>query len=1187
MHITSEIHRITSGERFSKACRRRAVIIVNKGARGLLALCVMLSFTVVAPAQSAFAAGPSVYYVALNGSDTMGVGSAASPWRTIQKAANTVLGGDTVHVAQGTYTERVTIPSTRSGTAGTTTKFVADGAVVISQGLVVDSSYTDLTGFEVTPGIGGLYYDGGQVQILGSHNTLSGFNVHDTASGCAFTIKSGATYNTVTDFVIKDPGLAGFWFDQGDTATRYNTLSNGQITGWTSMQAVSVHGTGNVCDGLLIHDHHAVGGNDGDGIRPHGIDLVIRNCRIYNIFQTNIGAHSDCIQFWDHNTNLLIENNVLSSWNLGGTAGGMPDGLGEDGTAIMMAATAANSDWTIRNNLFLGSGINPIQINTTGSFSKTLRLHNNTFWTRGFPQFSGITNVVSRNNIYKNGDPKYQTRMSWTASAGISQDYCLFESSGRKPVIEGVHSIVGDPKFINPDVSATTGYGNADYRLLSTSAAIGGGDPADAPVNDITGASRVAIPDIGAYEYLGSPPPNDTTAPTVSITAPTAGSTVSGSVAIAATAADNVGVASVEFRADGTLVGTDATAPYASTWNASAASVGSHTLTARALDAAGNAATSTVAVNVPAPPDTTSPGAVTLLTAARTGSATLYWTNPTDPDFSGVRMLRSTVGFAVSANDLVGQLNIYEGNAATYHDTTAPDSAVYYTVFARDLTGNWSLKNTVSLPVVVSPDTTQPITTPTVDRAAGSSGWYQSVPSVNLSVDETATTFYQWDTTGGVWSVYTGPIATQQGTHTLYFNSMDAAGNVELASRITLQVDSGSPTAPTAASFTHPESGVPNNSANASFSFAANDGVSGVSGYSYTFDQSAATVPDAVLEGAGTSVSFPVASDGIWFLHVRAVDAAGNWGSTTHVGITSDRTAPPSPVLTATSSASAISLTWTPATDSRTTRVLRSTTSYPSSPIDPSATLVHDGVGAAYSDTAVASGTTYYYSAFAQDAAGNWSSAGQVTAVVTSPTTNRPVLNLVASATTLTWNKYLTLSGQYLIDGVVRPSPVAVTVWSNASGVWKQIGLAKYNTTSKTYTYTMRMTKSASFEIRCEADALNSSAVSNRVAVSVKRYVAMTTAAPAVRYGSTARTSLAVSAPAPTTTKIIRSWYNSRTHRWTLSKVIVPRVTSANVGFARLLSSVHLPRRGKWRLVGVNTSNGITTTSKTVYVMVR
>ncbi len=97
------------------------------------------------------------------------------------------------------------------------------------------------------------------------------------------------------------------------------------------------------------------------------------------------------------------------------------------------------------------------------------------------------------------------------------------------------------------------------------------------------------------------PTPPDTTAPTVSLTAPANGATVSGSVALAATASDNVGVTKVEFRADGVLVGTDTSAPYTGTWNASAASPGSHTIQARAYDAANNTTNASVSVTVPDP----------------------------------------------------------------------------------------------------------------------------------------------------------------------------------------------------------------------------------------------------------------------------------------------------------------------------------------------------------------------------------------------------------------------------------------------------------------------------------------------------------------------------------------------------------------------------------------------------------
>jgi len=65
------------------------------------------------------------------------------------------------------------------------------------------------------------------------------------------------------------------------------------------------------------------------------------------------------------------------------------------------------------------------------------------------------------------------------------------------------------------------------------------------------------------------PPPADTTAPTVSLSAPANGATVSGaSVNVSANASDNVGVAGVQFKLDGANLGAEDTAsPYSVTWN--------------------------------------------------------------------------------------------------------------------------------------------------------------------------------------------------------------------------------------------------------------------------------------------------------------------------------------------------------------------------------------------------------------------------------------------------------------------------------------------------------------------------------------------------------------------------------------------------------------------------------------------
>ncbi len=86
---------------------------------------------------------------------------------------------------------------------------------------------------------------------------------------------------------------------------------------------------------------------------------------------------------------------------------------------------------------------------------------------------------------------------------------------------------------------------------------------------------------------------NDTTPPTVSITSPANGATVSGTISVSADASDNVGVAGVQFLLDGAALGAeDTTAPYSVALDTTKVANGSHTLAATARDAASNRATS-------------------------------------------------------------------------------------------------------------------------------------------------------------------------------------------------------------------------------------------------------------------------------------------------------------------------------------------------------------------------------------------------------------------------------------------------------------------------------------------------------------------------------------------------------------------------------------------------------------------
>ena len=95
--------------------------------------------------------------------------------------------------------------------------------------------------------------------------------------------------------------------------------------------------------------------------------------------------------------------------------------------------------------------------------------------------------------------------------------------------------------------------------------------------------------------YSGGTSAADTIAPSVSITSPASGAVLSGVVTLAASASDNVGVASVEFRWDGQLfAAADTSAPFSYTWDTTKSGDDFYTLTAVAKDAAGNVATSSI-----------------------------------------------------------------------------------------------------------------------------------------------------------------------------------------------------------------------------------------------------------------------------------------------------------------------------------------------------------------------------------------------------------------------------------------------------------------------------------------------------------------------------------------------------------------------------------------------------------------
>lgn len=151
---------------------------------------------------------------------------------------------------------------------------------------------------------------------------------------------------------------------------------------------------------------------------------------------------------------------------------------------------------------------------------------------------------------------------------------------------------------------------------------------------------------------------NDVMAPSVTLTNPTSGAMVNGSITLTANAVDNVGVTKVAFYANGTLVGTATTAPYSCTWSTSKVANGSYALTAVAYDGAGNAgSSSTVSVTVNNVVDTTAP--------------TCVITSPT-----GGTTIGNSLNMNVSASDNVGvsRVEFYVDGSLKATSTSAPYS---------------------------------------------------------------------------------------------------------------------------------------------------------------------------------------------------------------------------------------------------------------------------------------------------------------------------------------------------------------------------------------------------------------------------------------------------------------------------------------------------------------------------------
>jgi hypothetical protein len=211
------------------------------------------------------------------------------------------------------------------------------------------------------------------------------------------------------------------------------------------------------------------------------------------------------------------------------------------------------------------------------------------------------------------------------------------------------------------------------------------------------------------YYFRFSVVESDTTPPTVSITSPSNGATVSGTINIAASASDNIGVTRVDFYAGGHFQGSDSSAPYSISFDTTTLSNGGTTIQAIAFDAAGNSASDSISVTINN--QVSSPG--TCGETPRVTGSMPWWNDAINVETAhaagcygeGTTVVILDTGLGTGYGSLFpsGSINTQYSHSYTkslgydnvdwYQDTNGHGTAVTATVLGYNVPSSWGMTN--------------------------------------------------------------------------------------------------------------------------------------------------------------------------------------------------------------------------------------------------------------------------------------------------------------------------------------------------------------------------------------------------------------------------------------------------------------------------------------------------------------
>jgi hypothetical protein len=479
------------------------------------------------------------YYVSTAGSDA-NPGTLAQPWRTIQKAANSLSAGQTVKILPGTYYAK--FAPQNSGRAGAYITYTADPGTVVLDGTGVALS-GDVKGDGLVQIQGKSYI---RVQNLTLRNaTVNCVNVSDNPSGARSAYieltglniqncnKVGIRVRSTDRLLVKDNQInhinyssgIGVWFST-DVIVDHNTITN-------------------------AHYYHECQGAYDEALTISGVNrFEVKNNTLDNTEANPAGFCANAeklgINVKESSQNGEVHHNTIRNMN---AAGIYVDGwhAGANGTATLnriniyqnrisdgggIVVGCEQADGVVEyiniiNNLVLNARFSGIQVRGAhgDGLRKNINILNNTIYgalpaggnggagiyvtTENLGSNNGDAAVIIRNNVSmfyflsNGGGSVGQIRAGNAAiAAKISADHNMVsgpqECSSEYPSCVEVGSrTVADAGsvFANP--------GGFDLRLKSSSPAVNTGVVISSVPVDYDGLSRPvgSSHDIGAYEF--------------------------------------------------------------------------------------------------------------------------------------------------------------------------------------------------------------------------------------------------------------------------------------------------------------------------------------------------------------------------------------------------------------------------------------------------------------------------------------------------------------------------------------------------------------------------------------------------------------------------------------------------------------------------------------------------------------